>query len=165
MIPQLRMRERELKKEWIDAAKGDETEAERQRAQRQSELSEVRRNVRRGVLAFEWNWDEVGLVLSQTVHFAFYYYFFFNFGLNWPFRPIRPIQARVGPIPGESARVEAASARVGENNVGSTWHDTAGRCRTRGQRHPLRVAASRRVRHGCGTSGAATVLPSLQKSS
>ena len=47
MIPELRMRERELKKECIDAARemkqmqrgreGDEIEAERQRAQRQSE--------------------------------------------------------------------------------------------------------------------------------
>ena len=148
------MRERELKKEWIDAAR--ETK-QRQRAQRQSELSEVRRNVRRGVLAFEWNWAEVGLVLSQTVHSAFFF-FFLNFGLN---RLIRPIQAQVSSIPGESARVEAASAWVGENHVGSMRHDAAGCGQTRGQQRPLRVASSRCVGCGCGTPGAASVLPRL----
>ena len=71
-------------------SEGDKTEAERQRAQRQSELSEVRRNVRRGVLAFEWNWAEVGLVLSQTVRFAFFFFFFWiSAWIGWygRFRP------------------------------------------------------------------------------
>ena len=57
----------------------------------------------------------------------FFFFFFLNFGLNRSFRPIRPIQARVGPIPGESARVGAASAWVGKKHVESTWHDADGR--------------------------------------
>ena len=99
--------------------------AERQRAQRQSELSEVRRNVRRGVLAFwvKLGWSRVSIKSNG----AFCLFFFLNFGLNRPFRPIWLIQARVGLIPGESPWVEAASARVGENHVGSTWHVAAGR--------------------------------------
>ena len=124
MIPELRMRERELKKEWIDAAR--ETK-QRQRAQRQSELSEVRRNVRRGVLAFEWNWAEVGFsIKSNGVFCTFFFWISAWFQANQP----------------ESKLHWLASVRVGENNVEYMWHDVAGCGGTRGQRRPMRVAAS-----------------------
>ena len=45
------------------------------------------------------------------------FFFFLNFGLNRPFRLTRPIQARVGPIPRESARVGAASTPVGASRL------------------------------------------------
>ena len=140
MIPELKMRERELKKEWIEAAK--ETKQRQRGREHRDKVNLVKWDEMWGEVFwhFEWNWAEVGLVLSQMVRSAFFF-FFLNFGLNRPFRPIRPIQARVGPIPGESAWVEAASAQVGENHVGSTWHDAVGR--------------------GCGTPGAASVLPRL----
>ena len=85
-------------------------------------------------------------------------FFFFEFR---PESAVSAVSADTGRFRPESARVgpnQLASARVGENHVGSTWPDAAGRGRTRGQRRPLRVAASRRVGRGCGTSGAASVL-------
>ena len=74
---------------------------------------------------------------------------------------LRPIQARVGPNRLASARVEAESARVGARRRNPRGIHVARRGRTRGQRRPLHVTASRRVGRGCGTSGAASVLPSL----
>ena len=71
------------------------------------------------------------------------FFFFLNFSQNRlfrPFRPIRPIpadsgrygrfrpiQARVGSRRRASKPCRLASARVGENHVGSTWPDAAGR--------------------------------------
>ena len=124
------MRERELKKECIDVARemkqtqrgreGDETEAE------STETKWVRRNVRRVFWRFEWNWAEVGLVLSKTVRSGFFF-FFFNFGLNRLFRPIRPIQADMadsGPSWPDSAGVDTCRSCVGSHwraSVKTTW--------------------------------------------
>ena len=58
------------------------------------------------------NWAEVRFRYKSNGAFCTFFFFSLNFGLNRPFRPIRPIQARVDPIPHESARVGAASARV-----------------------------------------------------
>ena len=129
MIPELRMRERELKKEWIDAAR--ETK-QRQRAQRQSELSEVRRNVRRGVLAFEWNWAEVGLVLSQTVRSAFFFFFF-------EFRPESADTTDSGPSQLDSGRIGPS-----RSCVGVSWRKPRGihAARRGGMRPDARAAAS-----------------------
>ena len=137
-------------------------EAERETKQRQrgreaksTETKWVRRNVRRGVLAFwvKLGWSKVSIKSNG----AFWVFFFLNFGLNRLFRPIRPIQAQFGLIRLALARVEATSARVGENHV-------ARRSRMGGQRRPLRVAASHPVGRGCGTSSAASVLPRVNVS-
>ena len=105
---------------------------------------------------------------------AFCTFFFLNFGLNrpfWRFRPIWPIQTGSRRFRPESARFRAnrpdleprrcKSAWVGFKKMKAMWHDAAGCGRTRGQWCPSRVAASRRVGRGCGTSGAASVLPSF----
>ena len=87
-------------------------------------------------------------------------FFFLNFGLNRPFRrfrPIRPIQARIGSIPRESTRFGAASVRVGFKKMKATWHDAAGRagsvvpraspCQTRVWHLWCRVRASQVISH------------------
>ena len=120
------------------------SEAERETKQRgrehtSTETKWVRRNVRSVF------WISVKTVRSGV----FFFFFFLNFGRNRLFRlfrPIpadsgrfRPIQARVGPNRLASARVEAESARVGAS-----------------RRNPRGIHVARR---GCGTSGAASVLP------
>ena len=90
------------------------------------------------------------------------FFFFFNFGLTRPFRPIQadtadtdrvgPILAASAPISAESAPTSAASARFGPCHVA--------RCGpTRQGRAVCRVPTSRRVRRGCAGLGAASVHP------
>ena len=86
------------------------------------------------------------------MHFA-PFFFFFNFGLTRPFRPIRTESARFWP------RRRRFQPRRPDSGL-ATWHDAA---RTRGLRHPSHVAASRRVGRGCAGLGAASVHPSLQQ--
>ena len=151
MIPELRMRERELKKEWIDAAR--ETK-QRQRAQRQSELSEVRRNVRRGVLAF---WVKLGrsrVSIKSNGAFCLFFFFFFEF------RPESAVSADSSPSWPDFGRIGPSRSRVGVSRQKARGIHVARRGRTRGQWCPLRVTASRCVGRGCGTSGAASVLHS-----
>ena len=98
----------------------------------------------------------------------FFFFFYFNFGLTRPFRPIQADTDRVGsilaasaPISAESAPTSAASARVGpirDLPRGTTRSDVA---RTRGLRRPCRVPASRHVGCGCAGLGAASVHPSI----
>ena len=115
---------------------------------------------------FVWSELKEGLIFSSNGAFwTFFFFFFLNFGLNRLFQrfwPIRPIQARVGPIQRESTRVGATSPQVGvsqlkKKKTKATWHDAVGR----GQRHPSRVVASCRVERRCGTSGAASMLHNL----
>ena len=125
------MHERELKKECIDVAR-EMKQTQRGREAESTETKWVRRNVRRVFWRFEWNWAEVGLVLSKTVRSGFFFFFFFEF---LPESAVSADTADSGPSRLALARVEAVSARVGENHM--AW-----RGRTRGQRRPLCVAAS-----------------------
>ena len=112
-------------------------------------------------------WSELkdGLTFSSNGAFCTFFFFFFwisawigRFGNFGRYGRFRSIHARIGPIPRESARFGAASARVGFKKMKATWDVAAGRGRLRGQWRPSRVAASHCVGRGCGTSGAATVL-------
>ena len=117
---------------------------------RSTQRREMRDGVREGVWEF-WTKCEglrgsgyLGLVKQCVLHLFFF--FFLNFGLTRPFRPIRPIRTK--------------SARFGPRRPDSgitTWHNAA---RTRGLRRPPRVAASRLVGRGCAGLGAASVHPS-----
>ena len=89
------------------------------------------------------------------MHFAPFFFFFFEF---WPELAVSVDTARVGPILRELARVGAASTRVGASRLKTRGIHMARRGGTRGQRCPRLVAASCRVRCGCGTSGAASVF-------
>ena len=131
-------------------------EAERQRAQRQSELSEVRRNVRRGVLAFEWNWAEVGFSIKSDGAFCNIFFFFF-----FEFQPESADTADSGPSRPNSGRIGPSRSCVGASRRKPRGIHVAQRGWTRGQRRPLLVASSRYVGRGCGTPGAASVLPRL----
>ena len=134
MIPELRMHERELKKEWIEAINWVSAEwlsvsqpqgrRNRGREAESTETSEVRDEmwgeVRAYVLAFVWNWAEVGFRnKSNGAFYTFFFFFFFFFFFSFEFRPestvsadmadsgrysrFRPIQAWVGLIQSESA--------------------------------------------------------------
>nr|POF08481.1 hypothetical protein CFP56_55721 [Quercus suber] len=72
-----------------------------------------------------------------------------SFGLNRPYRRFRPKRP-------ELSRVGASRLR----HVAGRGPDAA---RKRGQRCLTRVAASGRVRPGCGASGAASVLSRLSQ--
>ena len=97
------------------------------------------------------------------MRFAPFFFFFLNFGLNRPIRPIpadmadsnwfTPIQARIGPIPHESARFGASSVRVGFKKMKATWHHVAGRMGSSVPRVSPRSAAS--------DAGAAPLVPRL----
>ena len=95
-------------------------------------------------------------IKSDGAFCTFFFFFFFEFQ---PELAVLADTADSSKFRPKSKPCRLASARVGENHVESTWHDAAGRGRTRGQRCPLRVAASRRVGRGCGTSGAVSMLP------
>ena len=122
-------------------------EAKRQR-------DEMWGEVKAYVLAFVWNWAEVGFrYKSNGAFYTFFFFFFF-----W-------ISARIvcfgryGRFKPESARFRAnrpESEPRRRESAKSTWNP-------RGTTRPdTRVAASparRRVGLGCGTSGVASVLP------
>ena len=128
-----------------------------------------RREMRDGVREAGRNVRGLGVfrLVKRCVCTFFLFFFFLNFGLTRPFRPIQadmdrvgPILAESAPIPAESGPTSAASTRVGpirDLPRGTTRHDVAGTC---GLRRPSRVAASRRVRRGCTGLGAASVHPS-----
>ena len=152
MIPELRMRERELKKEWIEAINWVSAEwlsvsqpQGRRNRGREAETSEVRDEmwgeVRAYVLAFVWNWAEVGFRNKSNGAFCTFF-FFLNFGLN------RPFQARVGP-----SRSHVDSRR--RESAKSTWNPCG---TTRPDARAVASPARRRVGRGCGTSGVASVL-------
>ena len=135
MIPELRMREREMKKEWIEAANWvsakwlsvSQPQGRRNRG-REAETSEVRDEmwgeVRAYVLAFVWNWAEVGFRNKSNGAFCTFFFFFF-----W-------ISARIGCF-GRNGRFRPESARFRANRpeskprrrelAKSTWHNAAGR--------------------------------------
>ena len=75
-------------------------------------------------------------------------FFFLNLGLNQPFQPIRPNSTQISP----------SQSRVSTNRLKKSENHVAQRSRTCRQWRPSSVALSRRVGHGCGTSGAASVL-------
>ena len=68
------------------------------------------------------------------------------------FLEFRP-ESAVSAVSADTARVKAASARVGLKKTNAMWHDAAGRDGTREQRRPLRVAAS--------DTGTAPLVPRL----
>ena len=90
-----------------------------------------------------------GLEISQTVRST--PIFFFNFGLNRPFRPIQPIQAYSGPSRPDSGRISPCQSRVGSRRRKARGIHVVGHGWTRGQRRPLRVAVS--------DAGAAPLVP------
>ena len=114
MIPELRMRERELKKEWIEAANWVSAEwlsvsqpQGRQNRGREAKSTKRQRDemwgeVKAYVLAFVWNWAEVGFrYKSNGAFYTFFFFFFFwisarivCFGRYGRFRPD---SARIGP--------------------------------------------------------------------
>ena len=116
-----------------------------------TETSEVRDEmwgeVRAYVLVFVWNWAEVGFRYKSNG--AFYTFFFFF----W-------ISADSGPSRPDSARIGLSRSRVGASRLKARGIHVAWRGRTSGQRCPRRIAVSRRVGCGCGTSSAASVLHS-----
>ena len=111
-------------------SKGDETEAKRQRgrrnrgreaerhrAQRQSEWDEMWGEV---FWRFEWNWAEVGLVLSQTVRSGFFFFWISAWiGCFGRYGRFRPKSAWFGSRWRASKPRRLASAKT-------TWHDVAG---------------------------------------
>ena len=92
-----------------------------------------------------------GLDISQTVRSAPFFFCFLNFGLNCPFRPIRLIQARVGPIPHESARVGRQVGSRCASRLKARGIHVAQRGGTRKQWRLLHVATS--------DAGAAPLVP------
>ena len=85
-----------------------------------------------------------------------FFFFFFNFGLTRPFRPIRTESARFWPrrrrFPPNRRRLQPRRPDSGL----ATWHDAAG---TRGLPRPCRVPASHRVGRGCAGPKAESVHP------
>ena len=133
-------------------SKGDETEAEWQRGrEHRDKVNLVKWDEMWGEVFwhFEWNWAEVGLVLSQTVRSAFFFFFFLNFGRFSRYGRFRPESGRIGP-----SRIRVGSRR--HKSMKTTWDP---RGTTRSNARATASPARRRVRHGCGTSGAASVLP------
>ena len=111
-----------------------------------------------GVLDKVWGSEGVWVFrLSQTVHFAPFFFFWISawlghFGRYRPIRPIRTELARFG------LRQRWFQPRRPDSGI-ATWHDAA---RTCGLRRPSRVPASRRVGRGCAGLGVASAHPSLQ---
>ena len=136
-------RKNELKQqtEWVSSGwvshshKGDETEAE------STETSEVRDEmwgeVKTYVLAFVWNWAEVGFRYKSNG--AFYTLFFFFF---LKFRPESSVSADIA----DSGRFKPESAQIRANRLESELrrHESAkSTWNTRGTTRPdARVAAS-----------------------
>ena len=157
-----RWRKNELKQEteWVPSGwvshsnKGDETDRKRGREHRDkwSERWNVRR--RAYVLAFVWNWAEVGFRNKLNGAFCTFFFFFFEF------RPESAVSADSSPSRLDFGRIGPSWSRVGVSRQKARGIHVARRGRTRGQWCPLRVTASRCVGRGCGTSGAASVLHS-----
>ena len=134
MIPELRMRERELKKEWIEAANWVSAEwlsvsqpqgrrnRGREATSTETKWSETKCEERWAyVLVFEWNWAEVGFRnKSNSAFCTFFFFFFLNFGLN---RLFRPIQALVSLSRSHVSLRRCESAKITWNPRGTTWPD------------------------------------------
>ena len=108
-----RNRGREAKRETKQRQRGREAES--------TETKWVRRNVRRGVLAFwvKLGWSKVS-IKSNGVFWVFFFWISAWIGRFSRYGRFKPELARFGLR-------RRASARIGENHVGSTWHDAAGR--------------------------------------
>ena len=105
-------------------------------------------------------WSELkdGLTFSSNGAFCTFFFFFFwisasigRFGDFGRYGRFRPIHARIGPIPRESARFGAASARVGFKKMKATWRDAAG-CAGSGVPHMSQHPAA-------SDAGAAPLVP------
>ena len=94
------------------------------------------------------------------------FFFFLNFGLTGPFRPIQADTAdtdRVGQFRSRRSQFRPRRCRFQPRRPDSgiaTWHDAA---RTRGLRRPSRVAASRRDGRECAGLGAVSVHPKFKE--
>ena len=95
------------------------------------------------------NWAEVGFRYKSNSAFCIPFFFFF-------FPPARIV--RFGRFRPESVRIGPSGSCVGASWLKTRGIPVARRGRTCGQRRPRRVAVPRRIRRGCGTSGAASVL-------
>ena len=128
---------------------------------REAETSEVRDEmwgeVRAYVLAFMWNWAEVGFRNKSNGAFCTFFFFFFEFR---PESAVSADMADSSPSRPDFGRIGPSRSRVGVSRQKACGIHVARRGRTRGQWCPLRVTASRCVGRGCGTSGAASVLHS-----
>ena len=144
MIPELRMRERELKKDWIEAAKWvsaewlsvSQPQGRRNRGREvestETKWSETKCEERWAyVLAFEWNWAEVGFTNKSNCAFCTFFFFFW---ISAWFRANQP----------ESKPCRLASAKITWNPRGTMLPDAAGRA---GSGVPCTSPRRTRVRH------------------